>query len=90
VREYATGTYGASPYFFSKLVTELPLSLCTSFLSFLIVYWMVGLRGPFILHVLITWLVGLASASTALLFSCVASSAQEAVQAAPAIFMPQV
>ena len=50
----------------------------------------VGLHGPFILHVLIAWLIGLCAASTALLFGCIAASAQEAMQAAPAIFVPQV
>ena len=90
VREYATGTYGAAAYFCSKLVTELPLSLSTSLLAFIIGYWMVGLHGSFILHVLITWLIGLCAASTALLFGCVAANAQEAMQAAPAIFVPQI
>ena len=90
VREYATGTYGAFAYFCSKLVTELPLSFSTSLLAFIIGYWMVGLHGSFILHVLITWLVGLCAASTGLLFGCVAANAQEAMQAAPAIFVPQI
>jgi ABC-type multidrug transport system permease subunit len=76
VREYATGTYGASAYFWSKLSTELPLSFITSLLAFLITYWMLDLHGPFILHVLITWLIGLAASSTALLFGCVAANAQ--------------
>jgi ABC-type multidrug transport system permease subunit len=90
VREYATGTYGAGTYFCSKLATELPLSFLTSLIAFAIAYWMVGLHGPFILFVLVAWLVGLCAASTALLFGCVAANAQEAVQAVPAIFMPQV
>ncbi len=90
VREYATGSYGAAAYFCSKLVTELPLSFATSLLAFLIAYWMIGLHGAFILHVLVTWLIGLCAASTALLFGCLAANAQEAMQAAPAIFVPQI
>ncbi len=90
MREYATGSYGATAYFLSKLCTELPLSFLTSLLSFLIVYWMVGFHGSFILHVLITWLIGLCAASTALLFGCLAANANEAMQAAPAIFVPQI
>ena len=90
MREYATGSYDAATYFLSKLATELPLSFVTSVLAFAIAYWMIGLRGSFILFVLIAWLVGLCAASTALLFGCVATNVQEAVQAVPAIFMPQV
>jgi hypothetical protein len=90
VREYATGSYGAATYFCSKLATELPLSFVTSVIAFAIAYWMIGLRGSFILFVLIAWLVGLCAASTALLFGCVATNVQEAVQAVPVIFMPQV
>ncbi len=90
VREYATGSFGATAYFCSKLVTELPLTFLTSLLAFLITYWMIGLRGSFILEVLITWLIGLSAASTALLFGCAAKSAQQAVQASPVIFVPQI
>jgi ABC-type multidrug transport system permease subunit len=90
VREYATGSYGATAYFCSKLVTELPLNFLTSLLAFLITYWMVGLHGSFILDVIITWLIGLCAASTALLFGCLASSAQQAMQASPVIFVPQI
>mmetsp|Transcript_73830 Transcript_73830/g.196541 ORF Transcript_73830/g.196541 Transcript_73830/m.196541 type:complete len:362 (+) Transcript_73830:1138-2223(+) len=90
VREYATGSYTAFAYFSSKMVTELPLAFIDSLLSYIIVYWMIGLNGNFILLVIATWLLGIASASTALFFGCLAASAQEAVQAAPVIFVPQI
>mmetsp|Transcript_73826 Transcript_73826/g.196522 ORF Transcript_73826/g.196522 Transcript_73826/m.196522 type:complete len:233 (+) Transcript_73826:1510-2208(+) len=90
LREYATGTYSAAAYFVSKLATELPLSFLTSLLSFIICYWMLELKGNFILLVLSSWLLGLGGASTALFFGCLASSAQEAMQAAPAVFVPQM
>lgn len=90
MREYATGTYSAAAYFCSKLATELPLGFLTSLLAFAIAYWMVGLGGSFILFVLTAWVVGLCAASTALLFGSVAANVQEAVQAVPVIFMPQV
>ena len=90
VREYATGSYGATAYFFSKLCTELPLTFLTSLISFFIVYWMVGFHGSFILHVLITWLIGLCASSTALLVGCIAANANEALQVSPTIFIPQI
>jgi ABC-type multidrug transport system permease subunit len=89
-REYATGSYCSSAYFCSKLAAELPISFSNSFLSFIIAYWMVGLHGSFILHVLIAWFIGLCAASTALLIGCIAASAQQALQIAPAIFIPQL
>jgi hypothetical protein len=49
------------------------------------------LNEGLILHVLITWLIGLCAASTAqLLFGCLAGNANEAMQAASAIFVPQI
>jgi ABC-type multidrug transport system ATPase subunit/ABC-type multidrug transport system permease subunit len=90
VREYATGTYSAVAYFWSKLVMELPLSLTTALITFLTCYWLEALHGNFILHVITMWLLGLAAASVALLAGCVASSAKQAVEATPAIFVPQI
>ena len=90
LREYATGTYGAIPYFWSKLVTELPLTFSTSIITFLVAYWLEALKGNFILHVLILWLIGMAASSTALVAGCIASNVQVAMQAAPAIFVPQI
>ena len=42
------------------------------------------------LHVLTMWLVGMAAASTALCVGCVAPSAKTAMEAAPALFVPQI
>jgi ABC-type multidrug transport system ATPase subunit len=90
VREYANGTYSAVPYFWSKLVMELPLSLMTALITFVCCYWLEALQGNFILHVITMWMLGLAAASTALCAGCVASSAKAAVEATPAIFVPQI
>lgn len=90
VREYANGTYGAIAYFWSKLVTEMPLSLAAAILTFLVSYWLQGMQGEFMLHVLTMWLVGMAAASTALCVGCVAPSAKTAMEAAPALFVPQI
>ena len=60
------GTYSAVPYFWSKLVMELPLSLLTAIITFVSCYWLEALKGNFILPVIVLWMLGLASASTAL------------------------
>jgi ABC-type multidrug transport system ATPase subunit len=44
VREYANGTYSAVPYFWSKLVMELPLSLITALIIVLVSYWLEALQ----------------------------------------------
>ena len=90
VREYSNGTYGAIAYFWSKLITEMPVSLAAATVTFLVSYWLQGLQGNFLMHVITMWLVGLAAASTALCVGCVASSAKAAIEAAPAIFVPQI
>ena len=90
VREYANGTYSAIPYFWSKLIMELPLTLCTSLIIFCCIYWIEALHGNFFLHVISMWMLGLAAASVALCAGCVASSAKVAVEATPAIFVPQI
>jgi hypothetical protein len=90
VREYANGTYGAMAYFWSKLVTEMPLSLSAAIITFCVSYWLQIMQGQFILHVLTMWLVGMAAASTALCVGCVAPSAKTAMEAAPGIFVPQI
>lgn len=38
LREYATGCYGAVPYFFSKMMAEFPVTICQSALIFLCTY----------------------------------------------------
>jgi len=90
LREYATSSYGAVPYFLSKSMIELPQSLIASFLTWIAVYWLMGFHGSFVYATLVFWLTGLAAASTALLVGCLATNPEVAQQVAPAIFVPQL
>jgi ABC-type multidrug transport system permease subunit len=90
LREYATSTYGAIPYFLSKSMVELPQSLIISIITWLVVYWLMGFQGSLILFILIFWITGLAAASTALLVGCIATNPEVAQQVSPAIFVPQL
>jgi ABC-type multidrug transport system ATPase subunit len=90
LREYATSTYGAAPYFLSKTLVETARAFQTSCLVWLAFYWIVGCQGPWIYHTLIFWAAGLAAGSTALLVGCIASNAEVAQQAAPPIFVLQL
>eukprot|EP01063_Lacrimia_lanifica_P004683 TRINITY_DN12671_c0_g1_i1.p2 TRINITY_DN12671_c0_g1~~TRINITY_DN12671_c0_g1_i1.p2 ORF type:complete len:682 (+),score=283.16 TRINITY_DN12671_c0_g1_i1:47-2092(+) len=90
LREYATGTYRALPYFASKLLVEIPMAIAQSVVLFMVTYWLVDMQGNFVYLVLATALLGLVSASVALLIGSVASNAQVAIQLSPLIFVPQI
>jgi len=90
LREYATGTYGAAPYFISKSMVEIPQAFLNGAIVWLVSYWMMALNGNFFIYVLVFALSGTAAASTALLVGCLASNPEVANQAAPAIFVPQL
>eukprot|EP00913_Durusdinium_trenchii_P012806 g12024.t1 len=94
LREYATQTYGAAPYFISKSMAkaskELPQSFLNACITWGAAYFIMGLQGSFIMYVLIFWITGVAAASTALLVGCLAANPEVAQQAAPAVFVPQL
>lgn len=90
VREHASGTYGAVPYFFSKAILELPLTLLQNVIGFLIVYWVVGFRGEFVYFVLSGWLISLTSASLATVAGSIIPDPKQAVGVAPILFVPQI
>lgn len=90
LREYATGSYGITSYFWSKLVVELPLSLLTFVVSWVCAYWLMELNGNFFELILETWALALVASSTALLLGCCSSNVQVAVQLAPLVFIPQL
>jgi len=90
LREYATGTYGAAPYFLAKTIVEIPVSICQTVLVFLCAYWTIGFGGNFFLLVLLGALLGMVAASQALVVGAIADSVQSAMQATPVIFLPQI
>jgi len=90
LREYATSTYGAAPYFISKMLVELPQVFNNALIVMLVTYWTEALQGNFIFFVFAFWLSGLAAASTALLVGCIASNPEVANQAGPVLFVPQI
>ena len=90
LREYATSTYGAVPYFLSKSLVELPTLFVISCLVYLVSYWLMAFNGSWLIFVLVYWIAGLAAASTALLVGCLVPNAEVAQQAAPALFVPQL
>ena len=90
IRENAARTYSVVPYFVSKMITELPVSLAQSSLSVTIFWLLLGLKGNIGVYIGLIWAIGLAANSIALFVSCVAPSAKAAVEGAPLIFVPQI
>eukprot|EP01064_Diplonema_japonicum_P029719 TRINITY_DN4874_c0_g2_i1.p1 TRINITY_DN4874_c0_g2~~TRINITY_DN4874_c0_g2_i1.p1 ORF type:complete len:707 (+),score=93.12 TRINITY_DN4874_c0_g2_i1:55-2121(+) len=90
IREYATGTYGSVPYFTSKLLVEVPMTIVQSVVLFFTTFWIMELNGNFVYLVLATSLLGLVAASTALLIGAISSNPQIAIQLSPLLFVPQI
>lgn len=90
IREYATGTYNAIPYFTSKFMTELPTMLISASMIYLATYWLVGFQGNFLYLILSTAMLGMVSASYALAIGSLANNVQVAIQFVPLLFVPQL
>ncbi len=90
MREYTTGTYGAVPYFLSKLAWELPLTLLQTLAQFLLAYFLVGFQGSFIYIVLASWGLALAAGSTAVFIGCGIKDMKTAMEVFPLLFVPQL
>ena len=90
LREYATSTYSAAPYFLSKTMVELPQAFLNAILVWCTFYFIADLQGSWILHVCIFWLAGICAGSTALLVGCLASNPEVAQQCAPPLFVLQL
>lgn len=90
LREYAAKQYGVIPYFISKTLVEMPVVLVGQIITFLIAYWIMGLKGNMLGLIGIMWALGIASSSLALLIGCGVASAQKAIQLAPLALIPQM
>lgn len=90
LREHATRVYAAWPYFFSKLIVEIPLALIQCGVTYAIVHPLIGLQGDIVYLTLVTALLGLVAASTALLIGASVPTVTVALQCAPLLFLPQM
>jgi hypothetical protein len=90
MREYSTGAYSPPPYFFSKLMIEVPLNLSTSVVSLCIVYWLIQFQGPFMVLVMEVFLLQVVSVSYALLLGAMVGNVRQAQELAPLVFVPQL
>ena len=92
LREVQNSMYGGSPYFWAKIMSEMPFSLGIPTLFASIVYYVVGLNdinaGYFFMFVLINILVYNASQGYALIISAAFADKQLAVTLTPAVIIP--
>eukprot|EP00941_MAST-03F_sp_MAST-3F-sp1_P002942 g2942.t1 len=90
LREYASGVYGATSYFLSKLMVEVPKTFMVCGIIFLVCYWLVGFQSSFFGLVLITALFGLVASSVALLIGSLSRNVEVGIQLTPLLFVPQL
>jgi ABC-type multidrug transport system ATPase subunit len=88
-REFQLNTYNSFAYLFSKLLVEIPLTFAQAFVSMCCCYWLIGLNANFFLATTIAALLGMVAGSLALTIGAMVSSAQEAMQFTPVLFVPQ-
>mmetsp|Transcript_31393 Transcript_31393/g.83516 ORF Transcript_31393/g.83516 Transcript_31393/m.83516 type:complete len:586 (-) Transcript_31393:255-2012(-) len=90
LREYASNMYSSVPYFLSKTIVEIPVSLCSSLVILLVTYWSMGFQGNFFLLVLTSLTMSTAAGSQALFLGCCVKEVETAMELAPLLFVPQL
>ena len=74
----------------SKILVEMPVTAIQSGILTFITYMMVGLNGNFFIHWLAFFMLGMVSAGTAVLIGSAVTNIKTAMEAAPAVFVPQM
>lgn len=91
LREVNNNMYKCSPYFWAKVISEMPFSIMMPSIFGCIVYFSVGLNpmaGHFFLFLLILILIYNASSGYSLVISCTFSDKQLAVTLTPVLIIP--
>jgi len=91
LREVNNNMYKCSPYFWAKVISEMPFSILMPTVFGCIVYFSVGLNpaaGRFFLFLLILILIYNASSGYSLVISCTFSDKQLAVTLTPVLIIP--
>lgn len=91
LREVNNNMYKCSPYFWAKVISEMPFSIMMPTIFGCIVYFSVGLdplAGRFFMFLLILILIYNASSGYSLVISCTFSDKQLAVTLTPVLIIP--
>ncbi len=90
-REYQAGYYTTTPYFFTKLLVELPFNYFFPYVMVIIAYYMIGLSPPFSDYLMSATFVALASiggVSVGMLISSIFDNLQVILAVTPVILLP--
>jgi hypothetical protein len=90
LREYSTGTYGATSYFLSKAFIEVPLVFVQTVVAWSLVWNIIEFQGSFILMVVTSWGLGISAASLGVLIGCLVPDVKKAAEMMPLLFIPQI
>lgn len=90
LREVNAGTYFSGVYFLSKTIVEIPLVMFQVALGLIIPYFVIGFSANFFFLWGALVMLGLASSSVSLALGCATSSAKQAIELTPLIFVPQL
>lgn len=90
-REYKAGYYTTTPYFFSKVLVELPINFVFPYFMVLIAYYMVGFNPPFSDYLMSATFVALASIggiSLGMLIASIFDQLEVILAVTPIILLP--
>jgi ABC-type multidrug transport system ATPase subunit/ABC-type multidrug transport system permease subunit len=90
MREYSTGTYGATAYFITKTIADVPMTFLQTIVQYIVVYFMIGFQGNFIYLALASFGLGLGSASCGMALGCAVTDVKQVTEMSPVIFVPQL
>jgi len=90
LREYSTGTYGATAYFLSKWIIEIPMALAQCLVQYILAYNLCEFQGDFMIEVLCALGNGLAASSLALVVGCAIPDVKTVTELSPLLFVPQL
>eukprot|EP00924_Labyrinthula_sp_SR-Ha-C_P001240 maker-scaffold_7-snap-gene-18.45-mRNA-1 protein AED:0.02 eAED:0.02 QI:0/0/0/1/1/1/2/0/649 len=90
LREYQTGTYGSASYLLSKLVIEIPEHFISSLLTFIVMYFLLGMTANFFYVVCLGALTAIAASSLGQVIGAAVSDAKAAQEYSPVLLFPQM
>lgn len=90
LREHSTGTYLGTAYFISKAALELPMTLSTTLIQFILCYFLIGMQGNFGIIVAANFGLAAASCSVAVFLGCVVNDVKDATEMSTLLFVPQL
>lgn len=91
LRETENGMYSTLPYFFARILVDLPIKTICPIIFGTLAYWGVGLRhegGKFLLYLVVLVLLAYASNAVGLFLACIFPDVQIGLVVAPMVVLP--